>query len=69
MTTFSLIKVGNVYVVRADDQCILKIASRSKAARLISQAAVLLDADAAAERSQAQTPAEISIDSETPEAP
>lgn len=67
MTNFSLIKVGNAYVVRADDQCILKVTSRRRAAQLISEAAVLLDAEAAADRAQAQT--EPAIDGETPELP
>jgi hypothetical protein len=68
MTNYSLIKVGNDYVVRADDQSILKVASRRRAASLINDALSLLNAQAAAE-----APIEIadapSIHCEEPEAP
>jgi hypothetical protein len=43
MKNYSIVRIGNAYVVRADDQSVLKIASRRKAARLVSDAAVLLD--------------------------
>ncbi len=49
MTTYTLIKIGNDYVVRADDQSILKVASRRRAASLINEAASLLNAQMAAE--------------------
>ena len=49
MTTYTLIKIGNDYVVRADDQSILKVASRRRAASLISEAVSLLNAQTAAE--------------------
>ena len=44
MTSYSMIKVGNDYVVQADDKCILKVGSRRKAAQLISDATGLLNA-------------------------
>jgi len=44
MTSYSMIKVGNDYVVQADDQCILKVGSRRRAAQLISEATDLLNA-------------------------
>jgi hypothetical protein len=47
MTSYSLIKVGNDYVVQADDKCILKVASRRRAAQWISDAMGLLNAEAA----------------------
>jgi hypothetical protein len=43
MKNYSIVKVGNDYVVQADDQSILKIASRRRAAKLITDAAELLD--------------------------
>ncbi|MBR0717620.1 hypothetical protein [Bradyrhizobium liaoningense] len=68
MTSYSLIKVGNDYVVLADQQCILKVASRRKAAQLISEALGLLNAQAAAQ-STAEALAEPSLQRETPKAP
>lgn len=44
MTIYSMIKVGNDYVVLAHDKCILKVGSRRKAAQLISDATELLNA-------------------------
>jgi hypothetical protein len=67
MTLYSLIKVGNDYVVRVDDQCILKVASRRRAAQLISEAVGLMNAHAAVE-SQGETPEAPSLHRETPEA-
>lgn len=67
MTNFSLIKVGNDYVVRADDQSILKVASRRRAAQLINEALGLLNAQAAATREE--RPAAPSLPRETPDVP
>ena len=44
MTSYSMIKVGNDYVVQANDKCILKVSSRRRAAQLISEATDLLNA-------------------------
>ncbi|WBL79973.1 hypothetical protein I3J27_05960 [Bradyrhizobium xenonodulans] len=44
MTNYSMIKVGNDYVVQANDKCILKVGSRRRAAQLISDATGLLNA-------------------------
>lgn len=49
MTSYSMIKVGNDYVVQANDKCILKVGSRRKAAQLISEATDLLNALAVVE--------------------
>ena len=38
MTSYSMIKVGNDYVVQANDKCILKVGSRRRAAQLINDA-------------------------------
>jgi hypothetical protein len=42
VNNYSIIRIGNEYVVRAGEKSILKIASRRRAAKLVSQAAVLL---------------------------
>lgn len=44
MTSYSMIKVGNDYVVQANDKCILKVGSRRRAVQLISDATDLLNA-------------------------
>ena len=56
MKTYSIVRIGNEYVVQADDKSVLKIASRRRAARLVCDAAGLLDSQAAQ-----QAPAEPSI--------
>ena len=43
MKSYSIIRVGNEYVVQADDKSILKTTSKRKAARFITEAAALLD--------------------------
>jgi hypothetical protein len=43
MKNYSIVRVGHEYVVQADEKSILKISSRRRAARLISDAAELLD--------------------------
>ncbi|MGV7212854.1 hypothetical protein [Bradyrhizobium sp. UFLA05-112] len=65
MTSYSLIKVGNDYVVQADDKCILKVASRRRAAQLISEATGLLNAVEAPEK----TTETASLHRETPKLP
>ncbi|HXB80876.1 MAG TPA: hypothetical protein VNX23_26295 [Bradyrhizobium sp.] len=44
MKNYSIVKVGNEYVVRAGEASILRIASRRQAARLVTIAAELLNA-------------------------
>jgi hypothetical protein len=68
MTNYSLIKVGNDYVVLADDQCILRVASRRRAAQLISDAVGLLNAQLASEAG-AEEPEAPSLHRETPKRP
>ena len=48
MKNYSIVRVGDEYVVQAGDECILKISSRRRAAKLVSEAAELLDASPAA---------------------
>jgi hypothetical protein len=43
MKNYSIVRVGNEYVVQAGDKSVLKIASRRRAARLVTDAAGLLD--------------------------
>jgi hypothetical protein len=44
---YSIVKSGNEYIVQADEKSILKITSRRRAARLVSEAAELLDSHSA----------------------
>jgi hypothetical protein len=43
MKKYSIVRVGNEYVLRAGDSGVLKVASRRQAARLVSLAAELLN--------------------------
>jgi hypothetical protein len=43
---YSIVRVGHEYVVQADAKSILKVASRRRAARLVSDASELLEAEA-----------------------
>jgi hypothetical protein len=54
MKNYSIIRIGNDYVVQADDQSVLKIASRRRAAKLVTDAAELLDSQPPP-RAQAET--------------
>jgi hypothetical protein len=68
MKSYSMIKVGNDYVVQANDKCILKVSSRRKAAQLISEATHLLNALTSVE-SPAIAPETASLRREMPELP
>ena len=68
MTSYSMIKVGNDYVVQANDKCILKVGSRRRAAQLISEATDLLNALTAVE-SPKIAPECPSIEREVPKLP
>jgi hypothetical protein len=43
MKTYSIVRIGNEYVVQADDKSVLKIASRRRAAQLVTDAAELMN--------------------------
>ena len=60
MKDFSIVRIGNDYVVQAGEKSILKVASRRKAARLITDAAGLLDS-----RTAPPTPPEVETESST----
>ncbi|MDE1935439.1 hypothetical protein [Bradyrhizobium sp.] len=44
MKSYSIVRVGDDYVVQAEEKSILRIASRRRAAQLVSDAAELLNA-------------------------
>jgi hypothetical protein len=44
MNSYSIVRIGDDYVVRADDKSILKVGSRRRAAQLVTDAAELLNA-------------------------
>ena len=44
MKRYSIVRIGDDYVVQAEEQSILKVASRRRAAQLVSDAAELLNA-------------------------
>jgi hypothetical protein len=46
MKNYSIVRIGNEYVVQANEKSVLKISSRRKAARLVTDAAELLDSQA-----------------------
>jgi hypothetical protein len=48
LKTYSIVRIGDSYVVQAGAQSILKVASRRQAARLIAEAAELLGSHPAA---------------------
>jgi hypothetical protein len=60
MKNYSIVRVGNEYVVQANEKSILKIASRRRAERTVTDAAELLDSQPAPPLSQ-EAPAEPSI--------
>jgi hypothetical protein len=43
MKNYSIVRIGDEYVVRAGDASVLKIASRRRAAQLVTDAAELLN--------------------------
>jgi hypothetical protein len=43
MKNYSIIRIGNEYVVRAGEKSVIKVSSRRRAAQLVSDAAELLD--------------------------
>jgi hypothetical protein len=43
MTNYSIEKIGSDYVVKVDDQSVIKVGSRRRAAQLVVEASELLD--------------------------
>jgi hypothetical protein len=48
MNDYSIVRIGNDYVVQAGEKSVLKIGSRRRAARLVSDAAELMEREPAA---------------------
>ncbi|WP_036052848.1 hypothetical protein [Bradyrhizobium sp. URHD0069] len=46
MKNYSIVRIGNEYVVQADEKSVLRITSRRRSARLVTVAAELLDSQA-----------------------
>jgi hypothetical protein len=46
MKNYSIVRIGNEYVVQADEKSVLKIASRRRAVRLVTDATELLGSQA-----------------------
>jgi hypothetical protein len=44
MKSYSIVRIGDDYVVRADDKNVLKVGSRRRAVQLVTDAAELLNA-------------------------
>ena len=68
MKNYSIVRIGNEYVVQADEKSVMKIASRRRAVRLVTDAAELLDSLAAPKLSR-QARAEPSIARDPPKVP
>jgi hypothetical protein len=68
MKIYSIVKIGNEYVVQADEKSIFRVASRRRAARLVTDAAELLDSEAGL-RSPRPAPAGPSIGRDRREVP
>jgi hypothetical protein len=68
MKNYSIVRIGGEYVVQANEKSILKIASRRKAVKLVTDAAELLDSQPAA-LTLPDAQAQPSIDRDLPEVP
>jgi hypothetical protein len=44
MKSYSIVRIGDDYVVQAEEKSVLKVASRRRAAQLVSEASELLNA-------------------------
>jgi hypothetical protein len=49
MKNYSIVRVGHEYIVRADEESILKVGSRRRAAQLVTDASELLDMQSVSE--------------------
>ena len=47
MKNYSIIRIGNEYIVQAGEKSVMKVASRRRAVRLVTDAAELLDSHVA----------------------
>jgi hypothetical protein len=62
MNSYSIVRIGDDYIVRADDKNILKVASRRRAAQIVTSAVELMNAQPPASEPE-PLPAESSEDS------
>ena len=60
MKIYSIVRIGDEYVVRAGEKSVLKLASRRKAAQLVTDAVELLDSQGTPQLAP-QDPSEPSI--------
>jgi hypothetical protein len=60
MKIYSIVRIGDEYVVRAGEKSVLKVASRRKAAQLVTDAVELLDSQSTPQLAP-QDPGESSI--------
>jgi len=65
MKNYSIVRIGNEYVVQANDQSVLKIASRRRAAQLVTEAVELLASPPVVP--SPETPADTEIAPDIPE--
>ncbi len=47
MPNYTIVRIGNEYIVQADEKSILRTSSRRMAARMVTEAVELLDQEAA----------------------
>jgi hypothetical protein len=66
MSCYSIVKIGNDYVVRVDSQNLLKIANRRRAEKLVMHASQLLRAAETPEQETKVEPDEVGIVPEVP---
>ena len=64
MKKYSIVRIGSEYVVQAGEARVLKVASRREAAKLVTDAAVLLQREPAPDADEGP-----SIGRDTPEVP
>jgi hypothetical protein len=68
MTNYSIVRSGNEYIVQADAKSVLKISSRRRAAKLVTDASELMEASAPAgeDVSTAREPKDVVDPAEVP---
>jgi hypothetical protein len=64
MKKYSIVRIGSEYIVQAGEARVLKVSSRRKAAKLVTDAAVLLQQEPAPDADEAS-----SIERDTPDVP
>ena len=67
MKNYSIVRIGDDYVVRADDKNILKVGSRRRAVQLVTDAAELLNAQPQPESDAGPSAAEAVVEAERAE--